>query len=153
MEDKATDVVPAPAVKDEPLIPVRTVEDIIAQIVPNAHCNRANCHGRGYIGIILNKDGSQTVLLCSCARYGQTEFVTAMRHHEVYIDRVAQAIDLQYRGLLVALSTSDNHRRVSDDLKFEHMKRIEEMTFTGRIKKLFSKKPESGIPVAIAEKQ
>jgi hypothetical protein len=66
------------ATKD-PTYPPQDVNDIILQIVADPACKRFGCHGRGFVGIRLNKDGSKTVILCPCAHYGETDYVRAMK--------------------------------------------------------------------------
>jgi hypothetical protein len=89
----------------EPVYPPRDVTDIILQILPDPGCHRPNCHGRGYVGIIQNKNGSQTVLLCSCAQYGETDYVRAMKRLDdvnLHLDALMHKISAQsFRILLV----------------------------------------------------
>ncbi len=63
----------------QPAYPPSDLNDIILQLTASPNCKKYNCHGRGYLGIRANQDGSKTVILCSCARYGETDYVRAMK--------------------------------------------------------------------------
>ena len=62
-----------------PIIPAHSLEDLVSQVVGDPKCHNSQCHGRGYIGIGANPDGSKYIMLCRCGRYGRTEYVRIMK--------------------------------------------------------------------------
>lgn len=67
----------------------QTIDGLMKLVSGNPGCKRANCHGKGYVGIRPNEDGSMTLLLCECAKMGQTEF--AFLYNE--INRIGRTVD------------------------------------------------------------
>ena len=54
--------------------PLKTQEEIIRQITGNPACRRSSCHGKGYVGVRINPDGSWTVMMCECGRFGENDY-------------------------------------------------------------------------------
>lgn len=87
---------------NKPVLPIDGIDDAIRQIIGNPNCKISGCHGRGYIGIKLNNDNSHTVQLCSCGRWGETDFVVLSKKIEelnqsvkLYNEALNQLIEMQ----------------------------------------------------------
>jgi len=122
----------------EPIFPVHTPADAAYQILADPACKRPGCHGRGYIGIQVQKDGTTQILLCRCASYGETDSVRLVQRMNEHVLKIAEGVDLQYGQIMRTLGNMENHRRVSEDLNYEHMKRIESVTVVGALRGLWA---------------
>jgi hypothetical protein len=124
---------------NKPLYRIDNLEDLLTQIVGDPACRRSGCNGRGFYGLRHDLDGSVIILLCGCGSYGQTESTRLLKKVEAFISTLAGGIDKNHDHILKVLGTMENHRRLSEDLNYDHMKRIESVTVVGffrRIKKL-----------------
>ena len=67
----------------------QTIDGLMKLVSGHPGCKRANCHGKGYVGIRQNEDGSMTLLLCDCARMGETEYGKLLSE----VQRLGRALD------------------------------------------------------------
>lgn len=49
--------------------------DAILSIEGDPNCKMGGCHGKGYIGIKVNPDGSRVIILCRCGRWMETDYI------------------------------------------------------------------------------
>ena len=109
------------------------IEDVMKQIVPDPTCRKANCYGRGYIGVTINLDGSRTVLLCQCAKYGETEYVRAMKK----VDGLGEAFNALARAsgemVLHIKGLSAQIDALTNEMSRVHVGFIS-LTFSGRLR-------------------
>ena len=72
----------------KPILPIHDFEDVLIQLRPNLQCR--TCYGRGYTSFTHDlKTGANTMNLCGCASFGETEIMKALRATGV----LAQQID------------------------------------------------------------
>jgi len=130
---------PAPSAElhrsDKPVYKVDTLEDLLMQIVGDPACRRQGCNGRGFFCLRHNEDKSITVMLCSCGSYGYTETVRLLMKMQDFVALIGQGIDKHHEDLVRKLQSMENHRRLSDDLNYDHMKRIESVTVVGAFRR------------------
>jgi len=130
---------PAPSAElhrsDKPVYRVETLEDLLMQIVGDPACRRQGCNGRGFFGLRHNEDKSITVLLCSCGSYGYTETVRLLMKMQDFVALIGKGIDHHHDDLVRKLQSMENHRRLSEDLNYDHMKRIESVTVVGAFRR------------------
>jgi len=102
------------------IYPPKDVNDVILQLIPYPDCKLYNCHGKGWVGIRANADGSKTVITCRCASYGETDYVRAMKR----LDK----IELQINAL--THRHGENLKAVATELAM-----IRGESFTGRFRR------------------
>lgn len=117
------------------------LEDIIKQIVPDPMCRKANCYGRGYVGVVVSPDGKRTVLLCQCARFGETDYLRAIKR----VDGLAEAFNVFARATGEMIL---NIKALSAELAVAR-EEFQSQTFSGRMKSIFkfSGRKKSDVPV------
>jgi hypothetical protein len=64
--------------RKQPILPIKDFEDVLIQLRPDLHCR--TCYGRGYTSFSHDpKTGKQTMNLCGCATFGETEILKVLR--------------------------------------------------------------------------
>ena len=114
----------------KPAYPSKSMEEIMRQVVGDPNCKRAGCHGKGYVGITW-RDGDPVLITCSCARWGETDYVRAMRRLDGFVEALG-AINSDLKVL-------HHQQRAHIALVVQILHRIERRSFIGSFKALWDK--------------
>jgi len=60
-----------------PILPIKDFEDVLVQLRPDPACRQ--CYGRGYLSFTATPGGGNTMNLCPCATFGETELLKVLR--------------------------------------------------------------------------
>ena len=69
---------------------------IIKQIVGDPNCKLSACHGKGYIGVSVDKEGNHRIILCKCGNLAQTDWVTLTK----MLETMKEQITLEHQAIM-----------------------------------------------------
>ena len=92
----------------KPIIPPKSINDILAQVIGDPLCHKSGCHGKGFIGIVPTKDGPM-MIPCSCGRFVRNDYVRIVEEIRDSTLLLAGLIDRHFQALQLDLASVKRH--------------------------------------------